>query len=150
VTARVLLAEFYQQQGDRKSAIRHYEAALQTAFSPAVMNNLAWLYYETGDSRALDLARRAYDAQPDRYEIADTYGWILVESGRVADGLPVLEKAARAAPDQPDIQYHLAAARARAGRKEEALRSLESLLDQAPAFASRADAEKLLKSLRGG
>ena len=46
--------------------------------NPVVLNNLAWLYHEAEDARALPTARRAYELAPEQPEIMDTYGWILL------------------------------------------------------------------------
>ncbi len=79
------------------------------------MNNLAWLYYLQKDARALATARQAYQASPRAPQIADTYGWLLVESGNVTDGLKSLHGALLASPGQPELVYHYAVALARSG-----------------------------------
>jgi Tfp pilus assembly protein PilF len=114
------------------------------------LNNLAWLYYETGDERAEATARRAYDLAADNAAVADTYGWILVEKGKVADGLAVLSRAAGQAPENPDIRFHHAAALARSGESGRALEILDAVLASNPAFASRAAAEQLRGQLASG
>jgi predicted Zn-dependent protease len=151
VRARTLLADAYQLDGRRDLAIEQYE---RLAASPgagfAALNNLAWLYYETGDDRAEATARRAYDLAADNPAIADTYGWILVEKGKVAEGLVILARAVARAPDAPDIVYHHAAALARSGEVKRALGILDEVLGANPAFASRAEAEKLRSQLVSG
>jgi putative PEP-CTERM system TPR-repeat lipoprotein len=146
--ARALLAEAYQLTGRRELAIEQYE---RLASSPAAgfadLNNLAWLYYEQGDDRAEATARRAYDLASDNPAVADTYGWILSEKGRVAEGLAALAKAAQLAPDNPDIRYHQAAALARSGEVQRAKSVLDDVLGSNPAFASRTDAEQLRRDL---
>lgn len=146
----VALADHYLETGNRAAAITHYESVLEVTQSPKVLNNLAWLYHETKDPRATALARRAHDAAPRSAEIADTYGWILVEQGKVAEGLGVLEAAVQVAPKHPEIQYHYAVALARAGRKQESATVLRRLLDEARAFPARREAEALLKTLNQG
>ncbi|MEX1994498.1 MAG: XrtA/PEP-CTERM system TPR-repeat protein PrsT [Steroidobacteraceae bacterium] len=145
--ARTLLAERRQQVGDRAGAIAHYEQVIQVAANPAVENNLAWLYYEAGDGRAVALAKKAYDSAPENAAIADTYGWILVEKGRTQEGLAILERAIKAEPAQPEIQYHHAAALAKSGQQREAAAALRSLLRAPDPFPSRVAAENLLRSL---
>lgn len=148
---RNVLAEAYQLSGQRARAIQEYEIVVRDGpNNPAVVNNLAWLYHQTGDARALDMARRAHEQAPGSPSIADTYGWLLVEAGRIDEGLALLEKAQQAAPDQPDIAYHRAAAMARAGRRDEARRQLEALLARHPQFESRPEAARLLSQLPSG
>ena len=145
--ARIALAESYHLAGDRRAAIREYERLSTAAPSPAIRNNLAWLYYEVGDTRAEDLARLAYEAAPTEAAIADTYGWILVENGKVKEGLGVMEDALKGLPQNPDVRYHHAAALARDGQKKAAADALRSLLAESQAFASRAEAQALLDKL---
>jgi putative PEP-CTERM system TPR-repeat lipoprotein len=148
VRARALLAEAYQLTGRRELAIEHYE---RLAASPvagfAVLNNLAWLYYERGDDRAEATARRAYDLAADNPAVADTYGWILIETGKVMQGMEVLARALNLAPDNPDIRYHHAAAVARSGGGERAMALLDAVLESNPDFMSRAAAEQLRREV---
>ncbi|MGD9597460.1 MAG: XrtA/PEP-CTERM system TPR-repeat protein PrsT [Steroidobacteraceae bacterium] len=143
----VTLAEYHQRNGERAAAIREYEQATAVWKGPAALNNLAWLYYEAKDPRALGLALHAHEAAPENPDIADTYGWILVESGNIKEGLPILEVAARAAPGSAEIQFHHAAALARAGQKEAAATVLRKLIAENADFPSRSAAEALLRTL---
>lgn len=103
-----------QQNGNSDDALAWYEKSVELAPKmPAALNNLAWMYYEKKDTRALDFAKRAYDLAPDNAAILDTYGWILVEDGQVAAGIERLEKAAALASDNKEIQDHLREAKAR-------------------------------------
>jgi len=77
-----------------------------------ILNNLAWAYSEEGDiERALPLARRAWALDRDNPATADTLGWLLFRSGRRAEGLVLLEQAARGAPSDSAIRRRLASAR---------------------------------------
>jgi putative PEP-CTERM system TPR-repeat lipoprotein len=145
---RVALAEHYQAAGDRRGAIAQYEQAVKVLQAPALLNNLAWLYQEAGDPRAQELARRAYQEAPENHGIADTYGWILLNSGNIGDSLPILEKAARGEPGSAEVQYHYAAALAKAGQKEAAATVLRKLFEQNASFSSRSAAQALLESLK--
>ena len=103
-----------QRTKNMADAVKWYEKTLELAPQmPAALNNLAWIYYEQKDPRALELARRAYELAPNSAAILDTYGWLLVESGDVQQGHDILERAAQAAPDNQEIQGHLAEAKAR-------------------------------------
>ena len=87
-TARILLAEHYEQTGNVAKAVEEYEEVIDRAPRNAVaLNNLAVIEQRRGKSRAIDLARRAHEAAPDNASIKDTYGWILIEKGEVDRGL---------------------------------------------------------------
>jgi cytochrome c-type biogenesis protein CcmH/NrfG len=150
IGTRYLLGEHYHKTGQHAAAVAEYERLLQRGPHAFALNNLALLYQDAGDRRATATAKRAYEMAPGNPAIADTYGWILVQRGDTAEGLRVLEAATRAAPSQPDIRYHFAAAQAVSGRKNEAIANLRVLLESAPQFDSRRDAESLLASLSGG
>ena len=126
---RVLLGEHYQRIGEDSAAISQYEKVLGLAPSNVVaLNNLAVLYQETADPRALATAKRAYDAAPANPAVQDTYGWTLVESGELDRGLELIRAAAKALPGMGEVQYHLGAALARKGEVAEARRVLDQVL----------------------
>ena len=121
-----------------------FERVLATAPDSAVIrNNLAWLYRKNGDGRALEMAEQAYKLAPRRAEIADTYGWILLEQGRHEQAMKILEAAMALSPGNPDIRFHWASALERMGRADDARRELEALLKEPAEFESRALAEQL-------
>ncbi|MBK8535567.1 MAG: PEP-CTERM system TPR-repeat protein PrsT [Candidatus Competibacteraceae bacterium] len=147
--ARLALAVYLQETQRRPEAIAEYEQlAKQAPDNAAVLNNLAWLYFEVNDQRALPYAERAHDRAPDRADVTDTLGWILVQRGETLRGLELLQKAAEQDPKQLSIRYHLAAAYAKASRKDAARQELEKLLSGPEAFPEREDARKLLESVR--
>jgi tetratricopeptide (TPR) repeat protein len=84
-----------------------------------MLNNLAWAYSEQGDhARAIPLARKAWSLDRDNPATADTLGWILFKSGTDrAEGLALLQRAARGAPSDADIRRHLEAAQRKSPRR---------------------------------
>jgi cellulose synthase operon protein C len=149
-TVRRTLAAYYESTNQSRLAIAQYELAVtQSPQDSLLLNNLAWLLHVEGDARAVRMARSAYDLSPQMPEIADTYGWLLAQTGERQRGLEVLEQALAGAPANPDIRYHVAKVRAQSGNRSGALQILDGLLKDRTAFASRAEAEKLLESLRG-
>ena len=145
---RHILAMSYMTDGKKDAAISQYERILKKqSDNPSVLNDLAWLYYERGEQGALEMAEKAYRLAPDNAAIQDTYGWILVQSGRVESGLIALEQAASSAPNIPDIRYHLAAALAKAGEKTRAKEELNVILQSDKPFSERTSAEALLAEL---
>lgn len=112
--ANLILAMDAQLSDDLPTAIKLYEEIIQQEPSaPAVLNNLAWNYYLAKDPRALETARKAYELAPAVPAILDTYGWILVEHGKVSEGLEYLERAAAGDKENGEIQQHLQEARTR-------------------------------------
>src|SRR5690606_33141614 len=102
------LAMNHQQNAQPEEAIKRYQQLIELSpDNPLVLNNLAWLYYETDNDQASDLARKAYELAPDTAAIADTYGWILFESAQHTASLDVLKKAHELAPESQEIAMHL-------------------------------------------
>ena len=129
LNAKSVLANAYLQSGKYSNAVTTYEQLLKAG--PAnyvILNNLAWLYQQTGDSRDIETAKSAYDLKPDEAAVADTYGWILLSHDRKEEALDILKKAAALAPTAPEIRYHFALALAKNGKKEEAKREAEGVL----------------------
>jgi putative PEP-CTERM system TPR-repeat lipoprotein len=142
------LAEAFARAGQRQGAVEQYEAMVaRQPRDPVALNNLAWLYFETGDRRAVETARRAVALAPDAPAIADTLGWVLVQTGSVNEGLGLLQKCVEREPRNSDMQYHYAAALAKAGKSADAVPRLRTLLEGNAEFASRSEAEELLKRL---
>ena len=128
--------------------MRGYERALEINENNFMaMNNLAWMYYETGNDQAEGLARKAVELAPESGPVADTLGWILVESGNLEEGTSRLEAAAQLSPEVLDIRYHLAVAKSRQGRPDESVRILTEILSNERPFGARAEAVDLLTKL---
>jgi cellulose synthase operon protein C len=142
--AELALAGLVLKQGDRSGAINRYQALnARRGDNAVVLNNLAWLYFEAKDPRALETARRAYALAPRNPEIADTLGWILIQQDSGADeAVKFLESAAGARPDDASIQYHVAVAYERLNRRTEARRAVDRSLELGT-FAERDDAKAL-------
>lgn len=135
--------------GKLKEAAGQYEQLLKAHPRNAVVaNNLAWLYSELKDPRALQIAEQAHKLDPDNPATLDTLGWILVQRGEARRALQYLSKAHTLAPDAPEIHYHLAAGQAAAGDRKAALASLERLLSGKREFAQQAEAARLFEQLK--
>jgi putative PEP-CTERM system TPR-repeat lipoprotein len=147
VLIRRYLAAEYLKAGRNREAQEQYEAILTIdPKSVEALNNLAMVYRKSGDRRARTTAEKAYALAPGSAIVGDTLGWLLVESGEVTKGLTLLQKASASRPDDPEIQYHFAAALYRSGERDKARQSLRSLLASQQEFPQRADAEALLKA----
>jgi putative PEP-CTERM system TPR-repeat lipoprotein len=144
----LVLAQARQEAGATPAAAEAYARVLELAPNDVVaLNNLAWLYYTAGDSRGLDLAKQAFSLRPKSPAVADTYGWLLAESGESEKALPILRVAAAATGAEPDVRYHLAVVLARTDRAAEARTVLAQLLGSGEPFESEVKARQLLLKL---
>lgn len=115
-----------QTLGNVEQAKTDYERLISEARDNIiVLNNLAWLYHQDGNPEAVNLARRAYELEPDNAAVLDTYGWILLQQGNVAESVPLLEKAHQLQPDSEEIALHLAEAYRAIGKNANAQKVLE-------------------------
>ena len=138
------------KQGKLKDSAKTFEALYkENRNDPVVLNNLAWIYHQKKDARALEMARKAYAADKNSAQILDTLGWISLTSESAQSGLDYLRMAVAMAPRASDIRYHLAVALTRTGHGEEAKTVLTSLLADDGDFAESGDAKQLLTKLGG-
>ncbi len=111
-TALSLAADQALEDNDYQAAINYLDRVIALApNSPVTLNNLAWAYLQTNNKEALSTAQRAYQLAPERADIVDTYGWILVKNKQVQEGLAILEKALALAPDNKEIEQHVTEAK---------------------------------------
>jgi putative PEP-CTERM system TPR-repeat lipoprotein len=131
-----------------KQAAEQLEAVLKKLpNNAAALNNLAWVYQQEKDARAVPTAEQAYKLTGDNPQVMDTLGYILVEQGKLERGLGLLRKAAGLAPAVGEIRYHLAVGLHKSGDKAGARKELEAALAGAQ-FAQADDARSLLKQLQ--
>ncbi len=148
--ARSELAFYYAGQNNDAAAISEYSRLVENhPADPTALNNLACLYQRKGElGKAHELAQRAFKILPADAHIGDTLGWILLDQGQADAALTYLDAANLRAPQDLDIQYHLAVALYRVGRAADARILLERLLGSVGSFADRAEAEKLMEELK--
>lgn len=137
------------REGSYPEAIDVNEKLLERFPESAVIwNDLAWLYGEVGDERAVEYAEQAYKLSPQSAAIADTLGWLLyAKSGDLERAETLLREARSGAPNHPEIGYHLAVILNAAGNTFEAKERLRAILDSGRPFRQRAEAESLLDQL---
>tara|TARA_B100000315_G_scaffold149027_1_gene137828 strand:- start:1663 stop:4296 length:2634 start_codon:yes stop_codon:yes gene_type:complete len=126
--AKTLLATNALQAGHTEDAVAQFEKMMPTD-DPVILNNLAWLYMQRRDERALELARRAYEKAPGNAEVADTFGWILLANGMSREAVSILTESARSLPDNATIQYHLGIAHMESGSTALAKMALQRAID---------------------
>ncbi len=149
---KILLATFYEQTGQAKSAISVYEGFIKDMPEhPLVYNNLAYLYTEYYDDKghlaqAKDLVERALSKRPGDVSILDTKAWILFKSGEPERALEVID-AVDANKQNPTLLYHKGVVLIALGEKEKARKALQQALEDENLFPERDKAQKLLTDL---
>lgn len=113
------------------------------------LNNLAWIYGQQHDPRAMDMARQAYVLSPGA-QTADTLGWILTSNGKANVGVDLLRQASAQATNDPRVQYHYAVALNDTGKKQDAIKLLTAVVAVKANFTEKAEAQQLLDKLNKG
>ena len=145
---RSILASAYQENGMLEKAVEQYKQVVKSQPKDvAALNNLAWSSHTLGRADAVDYAKRAYDLAPDNPAVVDTFGWLLVETGKINRGLVLLQQAVVTAPHIAEIRYHLGVGLHKAGRKPEAKSELKRVLEMSPDFSEVKAVRALLAEL---
>jgi putative PEP-CTERM system TPR-repeat lipoprotein len=148
MAVRSYAAENMVAFGRSDEAIRLYEELLKANPNDLIaLNNLANLYSNRKDMRAVPMAERALTLAPENAGVLDTLGWILVEQGQLPRGLNLLQQAAAKTPDAASIRYHYAVALARSGKRTEAKKELSSLINTNKPFPELDQAKALFRTL---
>lgn len=146
--ANYALGAIALEKGDPDQALRRFETVYEVNPGHApTLNNLAWLYGERRDPRALELAERAHSLAPNNPSIADTLGWLHVQNGAPDKGLPLLATAAAGMPRSGVVFYHWGVALAETGNSSKALETLQTALASGGDFPGRDDAQKRVAKL---
>ncbi len=147
------LASLYERQHQPQEAVRLYDRVCkELPGSTFAANNLAMLLVTYGRERAS--LERARDLTADfmnasNADLLDTAGWVRLKLGDVAEALPVLEDAARRAPQSGMVRYHLGMAQLQAGQRAAARASLESAVAERSHFDGWDAARAALAQLGG-
>ncbi len=142
-----LSGEYFQNKNYKAAAIVLEGMVKQLPKDVVALNNLAYAYSQIKDARALPTAEQAAKLAGNSAAVLDTLGWILVEQGDAQRGVSILKKAVSAAPDAPEIAYHLAVALLKTGDRTAARTELDKLLARGQSFASLEAARALRKTL---
>jgi len=143
-------AELDIAAGRLDAADKHLQSILkEKPHDPVALNNLAWVYQQQHDPRAMDLARQAYVLSPGA-QTADTLGWILTATGKADTGVMLLRQASAQAASDPRVQYHYAVALKDTGDKADAIKLLTAVVGVKPDFTEKAQAQQLLDELNKG
>ncbi len=147
VPVRIYLGQQSIAKGDYKAAVSYYGAAAESEpENILVLNDLAWSLSEVKDAKAVQYAERAYRIAPNSPAVANTYGWVMVQRGDTAKGIPLLRKAVDLDPENASRRLYLAKGLIASGDKPAARKELEIVV-KADSVSARTEAEQLLKSL---
>jgi putative PEP-CTERM system TPR-repeat lipoprotein len=142
------LANLRMMSNDRDGALLLYEQVLaKQPDQPLAMNNLAWLYFEKNDPRAIELANQIAETNPERPEVLDTIGWIFVAQGDKNRGLELLTMAHEKSPESAEITYHLAVAYHRTGDSKKATQLFSSLSASHPDYINDEEVARFAEEL---
>jgi tetratricopeptide (TPR) repeat protein len=133
--SRVNLGNLYSQQGRSAEAEAEYTAAraLDPGFAPTYVS-LAQLYAQQGrDGDGERALREALMRMPNDSELHLALGLNLVRQHRAADALPEIARAAETDPGNARYAYVYAVALNSAGRKDDAIKILETSHARHPA-----------------
>ncbi|HEX6860111.1 MAG TPA: tetratricopeptide repeat protein [Caulobacteraceae bacterium] len=129
------------------------EADLKQALSqqpdePELLNYLGYTWIDRGErlQEALDMVRRASEANPNSGAMVDSLGWAYYRLGDYKQAVEKLERAVELDPADPEINHHLGDAYWRVGRRTEAQYQWRRVLTLKPNDETRAAVEGKLKS----
>jgi tetratricopeptide (TPR) repeat protein len=104
-----IMAQIYLERDGLAAATPWVDQVLDIDpnYAPA-LNLWAWIHAEQGLelNEAEGQVRRALQYQPRVGGYWDTLGWVLVQQGRHAEALPILERAVRLSPKDEDVRDH--------------------------------------------
>jgi tetratricopeptide (TPR) repeat protein len=119
-----------EQQHDLDAAAEHYDKAVRAGDPTGVAaNNLAWILAQQNREldRAIGLANKARELQPDNPAVLDTVGFVHLARREYTDAITVLEHAREIASFKgsdeavlSEVRHHLSVAYLRTGQTERA------------------------------
>jgi tetratricopeptide (TPR) repeat protein len=145
------LSSLYEEAQDYDKAAQVYRKLIDRDPKDAsALNNLAYALAvrEHQPAEALPLAERALLLQPRNPTIADTVGWIKHLLGDHAGALKLLEPAAKALPENADVQLHVAVVYAASGRIADATAALKRAEEKDPAVKDRPEYQQVMQVIR--
>jgi tetratricopeptide (TPR) repeat protein len=148
-STHALLGALHESRNAAGKAVIHYREALRLdPGSVVVMNNLAWLLAENGESRdeALYYARLANARMPNNPNILDTTGWIYHKMGAYAPAISLFEQCARKHPKASKCRFHLALSYFESGSVDVAKSAVSEAIKLDASLASQVEAQEILKA----
>ena len=113
-----------------------------------VLNKLAIMQLETDLNAAESYIKQAFTLNDSNPDILDTYGWIMVQTNKLEEGLGLLRKAFARDSNNPEIRYHIGYALVKLDRYDEAEEELTKAVGVTRPFYNRQKARELLESIK--
>lgn len=141
---RIELAAMQLFGGNFDAAAREYQHLLeQQVVTADIYNNLAWVYQQLNDPRALPLAEEGHKQFPDDLLLMDTLGWLLVTEKQDLKRAISLLKSAYQGTQIHSIGFHLAQAYFQQGNLRDSLSTLKMILNSGKKFPEIENAQAL-------
>jgi tetratricopeptide (TPR) repeat protein len=148
--ARGVVARMQQNYAEAKQWLE--AAHTQSPGNPVVTNQLALVLLEQKDEsdhkRALEFAEVNQKLNPNNVEAAATLGWVAYRLGRKGDAMRALNAVTQTGNLTSESAYYVAYVLKDQGQVANAVKLLETALNNDRPFAYRREAEALLSELR--
>jgi Flp pilus assembly protein TadD len=141
-----------QSRNNAARAKEMYQKALAVqSDSPMAANNLAYMMLERGENVdvALSLAQTARRAMPDSPNVADTLAYAYYQKGVYNSAIELLQEAAKRAPQNATVHYHLGMAYQKTNKLVQARQEFEKALQLDPKSSYAETARKALVGMKG-
>ncbi len=147
--AHVALAEHFEKRGQYEKAFEEYRSlAYITPFNVSPYLRAAQMLIKLQDfTRAFPYLQKSLAMEESAF--ANKWlGTIYLNNGRVKEALPFLEKAAKMAPEDPQLMYNLSGAYALDKQYDLAKMTLKKLYEITPNFPDAADLKRQLEQIK--
>ena len=149
LSALLRLSNQHMVSGKHPKAAELYERVLNVnPLQPLALNNLAWMYYEQDNQRALTLAKELAALNIERADTLDTVGWIFTNMGSLAEGITVLKQANGLDPTSADVMFHLAVALSQDNQRTQVEALLSILTTEHPEYSERGEVSSFIKQFK--
>lgn len=141
------LGSRYLSLGRKADAVAAYSKLVEKSPDNVVaLNNLAVLTMDSAPEQAVRYAEKAYTIAPDSAMVMDTLAVVLSKND-TKRAEKMIAKALESNPDNPAFLYHKAVILRDAGKHDEAMQAVKSLLKRYSDFPEKEDAKRLLEEL---
>lgn len=154
-----MLQMAFKKTGDNdymKKTIQEYESILKKQpTNTTVLNNLAYILADTGMDvgKALDYAKKTYEATPSNADVLDTYGYVLLKSGDAKQADEILQRALQQFEQDRinapmEVHDHIGLAKEKLGQDAEALTAYKRALELSDESISKDVKDRISASIK--